>query len=122
MIIREILWRDTDYTGCVWRHSGDADDYTTLEWADINTVSRPTEAQLRAKWPAIKAKVVGEKLRRKRNLLLSESDWMVLIDRTPSAEQLAYRQALRDLPANSPNADLNEFEELVGVVWPVKPE
>lgn len=122
MIIREILWRDSTYTGCVWQHSGDADDCTTLEWADTNTVSKPTEAQLRAKWPAIKAVMVGQQLRVKRNKLLVESDWMVLADRTPSAEQLAYRQALRDLPANSPNADLDEYEQLAGVVWPVKPE
>lgn len=122
MIIREILWRDSTYTGCVWLHSGDADDCTTLEWADTNTVSKPTEAQLLAKWPAIKAVMVGQQLRVKRNKLLVESDWMVLADRIPSTEQLAYRQALRDLPANSPDADLNEYGQLTGVTWPVKPE
>lgn len=122
MIIPEILWRDADYVGCSWRHSGDSDDYTTLEWADTNTVSKPTEAQLRAKWPAIKAIIVGQQLRAKRDKLLVESDWMVLADRTPSAKQLAYRQSLRDLPANSPDADLDEYGQLTGVVWPTKPE
>ena len=122
MIIREILWRDSTYMGCVWRHSGDADDCATLEWADTNTVSKPTEAELLSKWSTVKAQIVTDKLRSKRNKLLTESDWMVLADRTPSTEQLAYRQALRDLPANSPNADLNEYEQLTGVTWPVKPE
>jgi hypothetical protein len=122
MIIHEILWRDSDYTGCIWRHSGDADDYSTLEWAEGNTLTKPSEAQLTSKWAAIKAKIVGEKLRKKRNQLLTESDWMVLADRTPSQEQLTYRQALRDLPANSPNANLDEYGQLTGVTWPTKPE
>jgi hypothetical protein len=122
MIIREILWRDSDYTGCIWRHSGDADDYSTLEWVEGNTLAKPSEAELVGKWAAIKAKIVGEKLRSKRNKLLVESDWMVLVDRTPSTEQLAYRQALRDLPANSPNANLDEYGQLTGVTWPTKPE
>ena len=38
-----------------------------------------------------------EGIRLKRNQLLSETDWWVLPDRTATAEQLAYRQALRDL-------------------------
>lgn len=122
MIIPEILWRDSDYIGCTWRHSGDADDYSMLEWAEGNLVAKPSEAQLTSKWPTIKAKIVGEKLRKKRNELLIQSDWMVLVDRTPSQEQLTYRQALRDLPATATEADLDEYGELVNVTWPTKPE
>lgn len=122
MIIPQILWRDADYIGCAWRHSGDPDDYTTLEWGEENIVTKPTEAALLTKWPTIKSIIVGEKLRAKRNALLVESDWMAIADRTPSTEQLTYRQLLRDLPANSPDADLDEYGELTGVTWPTQPE
>ena len=54
-----------------------------------------------------------EGIRLKRNQLLSETDWWVLPDRTATAEQLAYRQALRDLPANTTDP--------ANPVWPVKP-
>ena len=53
-------------------------------------------------------------LRRERNARLAETDWWVLPDRTATAEQLAYRQALRDLPANTTDP--------ANPVWPTKPE
>jgi len=53
-------------------------------------------------------------LRAERDRLLAETDWWVLPDRTASAEQLAYRQALRDLPATT--------SEPANPVWPTKPE
>ena len=61
-------------------------------------------------------------LREERNRLLSETDWWVLPDRTPTQAQLDYRQALRDLPENSPNVALDENGNLTDVTWPVKPE
>lgn len=59
-------------------------------------------------------------LRQKRDQLLSETDWWCVSDRTPTQAQLDYRQALRDLPANSTPA-LDESGQLTGVQWPVKP-
>lgn len=53
-------------------------------------------------------------LREERNRRISETDWWVLADRTPTQEQLAYRQALRDIT--------NSYASLNDVVWPVKPE
>ena len=61
-------------------------------------------------------------LRVERDQLITITDWWVLPDRTPSQAQLDYRQALRDLPANSPNVALDENGNLTGVTWPVKPE
>jgi len=56
-------------------------------------------------------------LRSIRNLKLSESDWTQLGDvqftEEKKQEWLNYRQALRDLPGNTPNPHL--------VVWPEKP-
>jgi len=56
--------------------------------------------------------LMAESLRNLRNQALAETDWWVLPDRTPTQEQLDYRQALRDLPANTDPMD---------PVWPVKP-
>jgi hypothetical protein len=53
-------------------------------------------------------------LRFKRNELLIESDWTVLTDTpTTTAAWKAYRQALRDLPANTTDP--------LNVVWPTPP-
>ena len=58
--------------------------------------------------------ILLDNLRTERNRLLTETDWWVLPDRTATAEQLAYRQALRDLPANTTDP--------ANPVWPTKPE
>ena len=52
-------------------------------------------------------------LRRKRNSLLAETDWWASSDLTMTAEQTAYRQALRDIT--------NSYSSLDDVVWPTKP-
>jgi len=52
-------------------------------------------------------------LRRKRNQLLTETDYLALADVTLTDEMRAYRQALRDLPANT--------EDPANPVWPTKP-
>ena len=61
-------------------------------------------------------------IREKRNLLLNESDWVALNDVTLSniEEWKTYRQALRDLPANS-TPELDENGELTNVTWPTPP-
>ena len=60
-------------------------------------------------------------LRIQRNRLLQETDWMALNDVVVSEEWKAYRQALRDLPANS-EPQLNEDGNLTNVTWPERPE
>ena len=54
--------------------------------------------------------------RQKRDELLAETDWWAVSDRTMTAEETAYRQALRDITthANWPN--------LAPEDWPTKPE
>jgi len=54
-----------------------------------------------------------ENLRRERNRLLAETDYLALADATLTDEMRAYRQALRDLPANT--------SDPANVVWPTKP-
>ena len=52
-------------------------------------------------------------LRRQRNQLLTETDYLALADSTLTDEMRTYRQALRDLPANTVDP--------ANPVWPVKP-
>lgn len=54
-----------------------------------------------------------KELRRERNRLIAETDYLALSDNTMSDEMKAYRQALRDLPANTTDP--------ANPVWPVKP-
>ena len=56
----------------------------------------------------------GVTVRAERNSLLADTDWMALSDNTMSPEWAAYRQALRDVPAQA------GFP--TDVVWPIKPE
>lgn len=58
--------------------------------------------------------VLLENLRTRRNQLLAETDYLGLPDLGGfSAEMTAYRQALRDLPANTVDP--------ANPVWPIKP-
>ena len=58
--------------------------------------------------------VLLENLRQRRNQLLAETDYLGLPDLGGfSAEMTAYRQALRDLPANTTDP--------ANPVWPTKP-
>lgn len=62
------------------------------------------------------APVEGMKdLRRIRNLKLQETDYMLLSDTSPISDAWkTYRQALRDLPANT--------KDPANPTWPTKPE
>jgi len=52
-------------------------------------------------------------LRTKRTQLLTETDYLALSDATLSTDMRTYRQALRDLPANT--------SDPANPTWPVKP-
>lgn len=60
-------------------------------------------------------------LREERDALLSKTDWWASSDLTMTQAQIDYRQALRDLPANSPNVGFDEDGYLTGVTWPTEP-
>ena len=89
-----------------------------------NAVLQPTltdaqttqlNALIDAEWPKMK-------IRGRRNKLLAQTDWMGNSDYTMSDEWKTYRQALRDLPANSSGATINQTTgRLEGVTWPTKP-
>jgi len=62
---------------------------------------------------AYNAEIAETNLRSERNRLLTETDVYALADRTMSDEMRAYRQALRDLPANTSDPQ--------NPTWPTKP-
>lgn len=96
------------------------DDEAGAMDADGNPITID-EAALDAKVAEFVAAMPMKVLRKKRDALLVETDWWASGDLTMTAEQTAYRQALRDLPANSPNVAFDDDGNLTGVTWPVKP-
>ena len=97
------------------------DNIDKIEWFSED-IERPSNDAILSKVSELKAAEPMRLLRAERNRLLSETDWWAVADRTMTAEQTAYRTALRDLPANSPNAALDEQGNLINVTWPTKPE
>lgn len=96
-------------------------DYNTLEWFSED-ITKPTRAQVDAKIAELQAAEPMRILRKERDRLIAETDWWVLADRTPTDEQLAYRQALRDLPSTAtPVLDDTTKLGISGVTWPTKP-
>ena len=84
-------------------------------------------------WGVTYAQVAGEKtllqsrepmrlLRVERDRLLAETDWMGNSDVTMSSDWATYRQALRDLPANStPTLNSDGKRDMSSVTFPTKP-
>jgi len=96
-------------------------DYNQITWFSPE-IPKPTGAQVEAKIEELKAAEPMRRLRVERDRLIAETDWWVLPDRTPTSEQLAYRQALRDLPSTAtPVLDNTTRLGISGVTWPVKP-
>ena len=59
-------------------------------------------------------------LREERNKKIAETDWWASSDLLISDDQRKYRQALRDITKTA-DPQLNEFDELINVIWPEKP-
>ena len=106
-----------------WNLTGS--EYSGLEWLDSNT-TKPTETEINNKISELDSAEAMRLLREERNILLSETDWVV----TRSTETgvaipndwKVYRQALRDLPASSsPQLDSYYDLDLTSVTWPTKP-
>ena len=105
--------------GATW--SINADDYNQIIWETPN-IPKPTILEVEAKIVELKAAEPMRLLRVERDRLIAETDWWVLPDRTPTDEQLAYRQALRNLPDTAtPVLDSSNRLGISGVTWPTKP-
>ncbi len=90
-------------------------NYEDVVWLDQNT-NKPTLTEIEEKISELAISEPIRLLRVQRNKLLSASDWRATIDYqgTKQSEWLTYRQTLRDLPANT--ADANN------PTWPTPPE
>ena len=84
----------------------------TIQW-DSTDVTQPTTTELETEMESIRLAIPMERLREKRNALISETDWWANSDVTLTEERRAYRQALRDIT--------NTYSSLDDVVWPTKP-
>jgi hypothetical protein len=88
-------------------HNGQTGEVTTVPLTAEEIAER--EAYERDVLPGLQLK----QLRLRRNQLLTETDYLALSDSTLTDEMRSYRQALRDLPANTVDP--------ANPVWPVKP-
>ena len=86
-----------------------------LEWDkdENNGEEAPTLEEITKKSDEIEAGLPLANLRRTRNKLLTETDWMSNSDVTMSDAWRTYRQQLRDLPANT--------SDPANPTWPTKP-
>ena len=105
------------YKGHVW--SLDGEKYEGLIWWEENTLPKPTLEELTEKWNEYVAAQPLKELRTERNKLLTQTDMYATLDYPHSnlAVQQTwfdYRQALRDLPANT--------EDPANPVWPTPPQ
>jgi len=85
-----------------------------IHWYNIDDTDIPTEAEITAKIAELEAAEPMRLLRVERNRRLANTDWWASSDLTMTQEQIAYRQALRDITEN--------YTSLDDVVWPVNPE
>ena len=76
-----------------------------------------------AAWAAGATDRAWTALRDQRNQKLAECDWWSFADSPAMTdEQIAYRQALRDLPATVPAPPVDDIEAMKSwPVWPTKP-
>lgn len=95
-------------------------EYSTLKWLD-EVQTKPSEEEINAKIAELQAAEPMRLLRIERSRLLQHSDWMANSDVVMTDEWRAYRQALRDLPANS-QPELDNNGNLINVTWPTSPE
>ena len=88
-------------------------DGEDVAFDDDGNIVELDESVIAAVYDAVAYEEGFERLRYKRDNLLAETDWWGTSDRTMTAEQTAYRQALRDLPANTTDP--------ANPTWPTKP-
>ena len=101
--------------------------YENMVWnTNIVTGTLPTKTEVMNKAQELYDGEAMRRLRRHRDILLRETDWVVTkASETGVAETDAwktYRQALRDLPASAtPKLNSDYQLDLTSVTWPTEP-
>lgn len=88
-----------------------SDTYGAFD-ADGNKIE-VDETAITVKAAELQVEYQWKELRQQRNRLIAETDYLALSDATLTDEMSTYRQALRDLPANTTDP--------ANPVWPTKP-
>ncbi len=105
--------------GAQW--SMDNGEYSTLKWLD-ESQTKPTEEEVNAKITELTNAEPYRLLRIERNRRLQETDWRASVDLTLSNDWKAYRQDLRDLPAQqTPKLNSDGQLDPSSISWPPEP-
>ena len=88
-------------------------DYDSLVWLFPDSCPKPSREVVENKLAELNTAGHLANLRDERDKRLSETDWMANSDVTMSDAWRTYRQALRDLPANTTDP--------ANPVWPTEP-
>ena len=96
------------------KFSVNADDVNQITWLEGTTPISASD--INAQLGAVELDIALEELRRKRNKLLAETDYLALSDVTMSSEMTTYRQSLRDITNG-----LTTVDEINAVTFPTKP-
>ena len=75
-------------------------DLANLIWHSTDS-DQPSVAEIQAEMSRLQSLIPMKELREERNRRLAETDYLALSDATLSEDMRTYRQALRDLPANT---------------------
>ena len=96
------------------KFSVNGDDVNQITWLEGTTPISTSD--INAQLGAVELDMALEDLRRKRNKLLAETDYLALSDVTMSSEMTTYRQSLRDITNG-----LTTVDEINAVTFPTKP-
>jgi len=98
---------DNSYDSIIWRSQG---------------LAIPSKEEVMTEVDRLKSLEPLRQLRIQRNQLLALTDWRMTEDYPFNDKEAwkTYRQALRDLPANS-FPELDEFGNLTNITWPEEP-
>ena len=107
------LFRKNSISFLAGQVSFSLDDNGAIVMWGSTEVTQPTEDEITAKIAELEAAEPMRLLRVERNRRLASTDWWASSDLTMTQEQIAYRQALRDITEN--------YTSLDDVVWPVEP-
>ena len=102
--------------GAKWRVK-DIHDYESIEWNDTSQ-TKPSIEECENMFVQLKSERIMDNIRTHRNTLLEKTDKYIVADFPHPTEEtkqawLDYRQALRDLPANTTDPE--------NPVWPQAP-
>lgn len=94
----------------------------TIQYLSHIGNDNPTENQITSTQQNLENARILRMIRAERDRIMATTDWWVVPDRTTTDEELAYRQALRDITsADLSGVTLDEEGNPINVPWPQNP-